>query len=73
MYANIATQIEIFFLDLFIYVLSESKLFRSLVQIGYRLLHDRWFFFQFSIICIVFSGLGLGLGYWLSTLLESVF
>jgi hypothetical protein len=73
MYANIATRIEIFFLDLFIYVLSESKLFRTLIQIGYRLLHDRWFFVQFSLISFVFGFLGIGLGYWLSLLVERIF
>ena len=73
MNTKIATRLEMFVLDLFIYVLSETKAVRFIIQVGYKLLHDRRFLMEFAFVCFVSCCVGLGLGYWISFAAEKIF
>jgi len=73
MYTKIATRIEMFFLDFFIYVLSESKIFRFMVNVSVALLIDKIFLLKFSFICLIFSFIGMGLGLYISIITEKLF
>lgn len=73
MYNKLTYQIELFLLDFFIYVLSESKIFRLLVTVVYKLITDRRFFLEFVFVCFISCCIGLGIGYWISMLTDRIF
>ena len=72
MYANMTRKIELFFLDFFIYVLSESKAFKKLVRIGYQLLTDRKLLVSFLFTILVASSIGMSLGLVISLLIDKI-
>ena len=70
MVAQISQKLELFFLDLFIFVLSETKWFRKAFQIAYALCTDKPFLTRFVATIILASLVGLGVGFVLSMLTE---
>ncbi len=70
MLTKISTRLELFFLNLFIYVLSNTKWFRILVRGFYELNQNRRLFRRFISLCLMFGLLGIGLGWALSIFLD---
>lgn len=70
MLARISSKLELFFLDVFIYVLSDSKWFRMLLRGFYAVKNDRAARQQFIYICAMFVFVGISLGWGLSMLLN---
>lgn len=71
MLAKFSSRLELFFLDIFIYVLSDSKWFRMIVRGFYAMMNDRQLFQQFVLVCLVFGLFGLSMGWVMFTLLDS--
>ena len=70
MLAKISSRLELIFLDIFIYVLSDTKWFRMIVRGFYTITNNRQQLHQFIYICFVFGLIGLSLGWLLSVLLS---
>lgn len=66
MLAKISSRLELIFLDIFIYVLSDTKWFRMLVRGFYAVTNDRQFRRQFIYICLLFGVTGICLGWVIS-------
>ncbi len=72
MVSEIAKKVEFFCLDFFIYVLSESEFFRSLIQISYDLVTDKRFLAKFLATIFVAGAFGLSFGIVVSALAEKI-
>jgi hypothetical protein len=72
MYANLSRKIELFFLDFFIYVLSEIRAVKKIVRIGYHLATDRKLLVSFLFTILVASGVGMSLGLMFSMIIDKL-
>lgn len=70
MLAKISTRLELLFLDMFIYVLSDARWFRMLVRGFYALKYNRQLHRRLIGLCVLFGLLGVGLGWVLSVFLN---